>query len=166
MYTTISTYPLLLVVIHVRFEKTMKCIQTTGKKAVLSERAPNHDPTDVVLDIAYSGLCRTDVLVGSGVIPVAKGLVLGHECSGVVKFAPKDSLFSKGDRVVVNPVLEKGFLGVDRDGSFAEEMSISERNLISIPKNLDLKTAAYTEPVAAALIYLIPVFTRRKEGLS
>jgi threonine dehydrogenase-like Zn-dependent dehydrogenase len=42
-------------------------------------------------------------------------------------------------------------LGIDRDGSFAEQLCVPAANALPIPDVLSLRVAAYTEPVAAAL---------------
>jgi threonine dehydrogenase-like Zn-dependent dehydrogenase len=106
---------------------------------------------EVWIRVAYAGLCRTDVLVAQGEIPVHKERILGHECSGVISYVPTDSHLSVGMPVTINPLLSDGFIGIDRDGVFAEKIAVPPSAVVQLPETLSLCTAAFTEPIAAAL---------------
>ena len=125
-------------------------------------------PHDVVVRVAYAGICRTDVAVAEGRIPTRTPLVLGHEFSGVVDAVGSAvTRVAPGDRVTAMPVHDCGaclgcrdkldtcefpsMLGVDHDGAFAESVRLPERLVYEVPDELDLQTAAYAEPVAACL---------------
>ncbi len=125
-------------------------------------------PHDVVIRVAYAGICRTDVAVAEGRIATRTPLILGHEFSGVVdQVGSAVTRLAPGDRVTAMPVHDCGaclgcrekldtcefpsMLGVEHDGAFAESVRVPERLVYEIPDHLDLQTAAYTEPVAACL---------------
>ncbi|HYY11044.1 MAG TPA: alcohol dehydrogenase catalytic domain-containing protein [Kineosporiaceae bacterium] len=113
-----------------------------------------------VVDVAYSGLCGTDLHICSGHHPRAvPGLVLGHELSGTL---------ADGTRVVVNPLLSCGhcvtclagrphtcanlrLLGIDAPGGAAEQVAVPVANLVPLPADADLTAAAFAEPLAVAV---------------
>ena len=126
-------------------------------------------PDDVVLRVAFAGICRTDLLVADGRLPSRDPVILGHELSGVVHEAGPRAGFTVGERVTVAPLLPCGrcercrdghscsapeMLGVARHGAFAELLCVPASAVHRVPPSLPLRAAAYTEPVAAALAVL------------
>jgi threonine dehydrogenase-like Zn-dependent dehydrogenase len=105
----------------------------------------------VLIKPRYLGLCRTDLYVASNRIAIKEDLILGHEFSGVVLKVGSMSAFKEGDLVVVNPVTKNGFMGLNVNGALCEEVSIPEALVYPIPSGLDLVSAVYFEPIAAAL---------------
>jgi threonine dehydrogenase-like Zn-dependent dehydrogenase len=124
---------------------------------------------EAIIDVAYAGVCRTDLAVADGAIAVAEGRVLGHELSGwldgepvtVVPFAPCGEC---GECVAIGEggaaaaaSAARGrcesprWLGVDRDGAFAERVAVPRASVIRLPRDLPLALGAFVEPVAAAL---------------
>ncbi|HEU0034686.1 MAG TPA: alcohol dehydrogenase catalytic domain-containing protein [Kofleriaceae bacterium] len=95
----------------------------------------------VIVDIAYAGVCRTDLAVADGAIAVADGRVLGHELSGWVD----------GVAVTVIPFDGRSWLGIDRDGAFADRVRVPASSVLALPDGMSLRLGAYVEPVAAAL---------------
>ena len=90
-----------------------------------------------------AGVCRTDVAAALGKLPVRAGRVLGHEVAG---WTPEGRLAS------VRPRLRDGrFLGLDLDGAFADELVVPRASLVTLPGDMELRRAAFVEPVAAAL---------------
>lgn len=58
-------------------------------------------PDEVLIDVSFSGLCRSDLHEIEGVWPATCPTVLGHEASGVVrKVGERVSAFQPGDHVV------------------------------------------------------------------
>ena len=56
-----------------------------GELSVITTPPPRVSAsTDVVVKVAFSGVCGTDVHVLAKELPSAKSVVLGHEFSGVV----------------------------------------------------------------------------------
>lgn len=98
-------------------------------------------PTGCVVDVAFAGVCRTDVAVARGSIAVAEGRVLGHELSG----------WLDGQPVSVIPFVDRSWLGVDVDGAFADRVAVPRACVVPLPDGMSMLHGAYVEPVAAAL---------------
>jgi L-iditol 2-dehydrogenase len=135
---------------------------------------------DVLIRVVLAGICRTDVYVARGAIPVAEPRIIGHEFSGYVLDAGPKGGFRPGERVTVNPTvacgacagcrhagacLEPDFIGVQRDGGFAEQIVAPGRNVLGLPDGLSWRRAAYVEPVAAALSVLNAPIDPHERGL-
>ena len=120
----------------------MKALIRRSGGIALADIAP---PTgDAMIRVAFAGVCRTDLAVADGTIGVAEGRVLGHELSG----------WLDGEPVTVVPfdgAEPARWLGVDRDGGFAELVCVPRASVIPLPRALPLAWGAYVEPVAAAL---------------
>ncbi|MDF1569423.1 MAG: alcohol dehydrogenase catalytic domain-containing protein [Spirochaetaceae bacterium] len=144
----------------------------------LEERdIPEVGPDQVLVKVAYVGICGSDVSYFFGMSPLGtddgKGpLVLGHEFTGeVVEVGaiPKaKGLFSPGDLVVVNPVQYcnacemcddgKTHLcenmtvnGVTKDGAMADYVSADYTGVFKLPKGMSLSDGAFIEPMACAV---------------
>src|SRR3989304_2583925 len=95
---------------------------------------PEIGATEVLVRVAVVAYCRTDGYVAGDRIKTKTPLILGHEFSGVIeKVGGGVSKFKKDDRVAVMPILPDAhgrylgpMLGVDRDGAFAEYISVPE----------------------------------------
>jgi L-iditol 2-dehydrogenase len=135
---------------------------------------------DVLIQVVLAGICRTDVYVARGTLPVAEPRVLGHELAGVVLEAGPAAGFRPGDRVSVRPTLACGacagcavgedcadprFLGVHADGGFADQLVLPAAHVLRLPDDLPPRKAAYVEPVAAALAVLEAPLPRKGAGL-
>ena len=122
---------------------------------------------EVVIDVAFAGVCRSDLAAADGAAGVAPGRVLGHELAGRVAAvgAAVGGLLA-GDRVTAIPFQPCGaceacaaggrcasprWLGIDADGAFAERVRVPARGVVPLPAGLSLLRGAYAEPVAAAL---------------
>lgn len=135
------------------------------ENAVALREVPRPERRDGFIEVAVgaTGICRTDVYVANGEIAVEPPRILGHEFSGVVSFAPSGSSLAIGARVTAFPICNTGqqltgyggeMLGIHRDGSFAEFVSVPESTVIPIGSTLSYEEAAFSEPVAAALAVL------------
>ena len=121
----------------------------------------------LLVDVARTGLCGTDLHIYSGhhgrAVP---GLVLGHEMSGTL--ATDTAGLPAGTPVVVNPLLPCGhcatclagrphtcenlkLLGIDAPGGAAEQVAVPEGSLVPLPADADLDAAAFAEPLAVAV---------------
>src|SRR5581483_4568239 len=110
-------------------------------------------------------------------------LVLGHEFAGFVEDAGDESEWlSPGDRITVNPLVtcshcqfclagnesscqNTQFIGIDRDGCFAEFVRVPVSNVFKLPDNVSFLAAAYAEPVAAGLAVLKTAIEPSGRGL-
>ncbi len=123
--------------------------------SLASCRAPVARDGEVIVRVAYAGVCRSDLAAADGTIAVPAGRVLGHELAGRVEGAP----------VTVVPFADCGacacargrrcqrpsWLGIDRDGAFAEQVVVPFGCVRPLPAGMSLVHGAYVEPVAAAL---------------
>jgi threonine dehydrogenase-like Zn-dependent dehydrogenase len=125
---------------------------------------PNPPPGEALVRVVRAGICNTDLELLRGYYPYTG--ILGHEFVGVVEQGP-DHL--QGQRVVgeINAVCgqcrfcrsgqpthceNRTVLGiVNRNGAFAEYLSLPIENLHQVPDNVATDVATFTEPVAAAL---------------
>lgn len=120
---------------------------------------------DVKIRVAWCGLCATDVhkFEGkSGASPVIPPIILGHECSGIVIEVGKAvTAFKPGDRVAVDPSFHCGHCKFCQQGlvnfclnrrgvakGFADHICPPQQNVYKIPDSLDLRTAAFAEPLS------------------
>ncbi|MEU6663079.1 alcohol dehydrogenase catalytic domain-containing protein [Streptomyces sp. NPDC046821] len=126
---------------------------------------------DVVVEVVGTGVCGTDRKILLGKFPARPGVVLGHESVGVVReTGPQVRSVAVGDRVVVNPTLYCGWctpcsrgatnhcrhktgteIGVDRDGTYAEAVTLPERFVVRVPAGLSFRSAVLIEPLACVL---------------
>lgn len=129
------------------------------------------NPTDVFVEMEACSICGTDVHVLNdppGFIGT-KGIVLGHECVGIVRETGTDVQGLKpGDRVVLVPNVECGYcdycrmgypnlcqndsvMGVTSDGVFAEYFVAPEKVLTKIPDDMPKDLAVFCEPVKCVM---------------
>jgi L-iditol 2-dehydrogenase len=135
---------------------------------------------DVLIEVILAGICRTDLYVARGTLPVAEPRILGHEFAGRVLEAGPAAGFAPGEPVAVIPIIacgacvgcaadqtcaEPGFLGVQADGAFAERIVLPARAVLRVPASMPARRAAYVEPVAAALAVLNAPLDRASRGL-
>jgi (R,R)-butanediol dehydrogenase / meso-butanediol dehydrogenase / diacetyl reductase len=128
-------------------------------------------PGEVRLDVAYVGICGTDLHIKHGAMDgrVTIPAVIGHEMSGTVAAAGEGvSRWSPGDRVTVMPLDWCGrcpacvaghqhvcqnliFVGIDSGGAMQQNWTVPEGLLVGLPPGLGLKPGALAEPAAVAV---------------
>jgi (R,R)-butanediol dehydrogenase/meso-butanediol dehydrogenase/diacetyl reductase len=151
----------------------MKAAYYTGNKTFVIEdveQAPP-GPDEVQIDVAFCGICGTDLHAYHGVMDQRIGLhrVIGHEMSGTIgKIGADVSGWAVGDRVVVRPLDPCGhcpacdaghahichnlkFIGLDTDGAFQEKWNVPAHTLHRIPVGMAMDLAAFVEPLAVAV---------------
>ena len=147
-------------------ERIMRALVYNGPETIVFKNVPEPqiNKGDALVSIKAVGLCGSDMHAYLGHDERRPApLILGHEASGVVVGGKKD-----GKNVVINPLVSCGVCGAclsgranlcnereiismpPRQGAFAEQIAVPEKNLIEIPKKLDLKVAALAEPLATA----------------
>lgn len=135
-------------------------------------------PDEAVVDIAYGGICGSDLHYwmhgAAGASILRAPMLVGHEVVGTVREAASDgSGPAAGTRVAVHPATPGDVDGVryphDRpnlspgctylgsaarfphtDGAFAREVNLPTRMLRVLPDGLTLRDAALAEPAAVA----------------
>ena len=147
---------------------------------IIDAPRPETPPGHVLVKVSWAGICGTDrhEYTGPNFIPVTKPhrltgrtapLILGHEFAGTIaEIADDVTGWQRGDRVTANGTLscgvceacrsgrynicEKlGFVGVSRDGAFAEYVSVEAVRLFRVPDTLSLRHAVLAEPLACGI---------------
>lgn len=143
-----------------------------GRMLEVVEREPSGPGAgEVAVDVAYTGICGTDLHILHGVMDARVRLpaVLGHEMSGTIAAvgAGVDG-WVVGERVTVMPLAPCGdcpacragyshichhldFLGIDSPGSMQSCWNVSAEVLVALPAGLSLEHAALAEPTAVAV---------------
>jgi threonine dehydrogenase-like Zn-dependent dehydrogenase len=118
---------------------------------------PLPGPGEALVRVATVGMCRTDLLVASGAIPVLADTVLGHEFSGWIEDVGPGTVcaFAPGTLVAGDPTFpmadgRDGFIGVDVSGALASWIVMPVERLHRAD-GLTPHQAAYLEPVTAAM---------------
>ena len=139
-----------------------------GSQVAVAERPrPAAGDGTVLVDVAYCGLCGTDLHICAGEHPRARpGIVLGHEISGRLHAAAGG--LAAGTKVVVDPLVScatcrpcRGgrphtcanlrLLGIDLPGGAAEQVAVPADRVIPVSDAADLRLLAFAEPLAVAV---------------
>jgi len=155
-------------------------IKTSTSLAVTQQDKPQIQHADgVIIRVAMTGLCRTDVYVAEGIVPAGKDdLVLGHEFSGVVE-AVGDAVthIEAGDRVCVMPFFDvdqenarcryadSTMMGISHDGSIAEYAYVPAYTVYALPAEVSFMMGAYMEPICASMAVLKAHITPQQTGV-
>jgi len=131
----------------------------------ISVSKPVPETSEALIHVRYAGICTTDLEILNGYMSF-RGIP-GHEFVGVVEKSP-DPKWS-GKRVVgeINigcgtcPACLAGLerhcpnrkvLGIlNKNGAFAEYLTLPVKNLREVPSSISDKEAVFTEPLAASL---------------
>jgi L-iditol 2-dehydrogenase len=111
------------------------------------ERPVPASPTDVVVRLAFSGLCGTDVRrwIGRGMLP-GQWLNQGHEMAGIVEAVGTHVVTCKvGDRVCIQWYPYVG------GGAWADHLLIDERGVYILPAGVPLDVGVLAEPMATCV---------------
>jgi len=150
----------------------MKSVKITRPGSIQVEDVPMLTPAigEVIVSIAYSGICGSDVELRAGRRPaefVSYPVVPGHEWSGTVaKVAEGGNSSLLGRRVVGKNNLGCGQcascqadlpmfcaggyreIGFTEDGAWAEQLRVPAANVYVLEDDVDLRSAACLEPAA------------------
>lgn len=151
----------------------MRAALYVGNEAFrLEERPPRPpDPGEVRLEVAYVGICGTDLHIRHGAMDQRVSIpgVIGHEMSGTVADVGAGvGDYAPGDLVTVMPLDWCGrcpacvaghrhvchnlvFVGIDSAGAMQQSWTVPERLLVRLTPGLGLDRGALAEPVAVAV---------------
>jgi (R,R)-butanediol dehydrogenase/meso-butanediol dehydrogenase/diacetyl reductase len=141
--------------------------------AVVERPSPEPGPGQVVIDIAYCGICGSDLHLREVPALFPAGTVPGHEMSGAIAAVGEGVAgWSEGDRVSVLPFAQCGEceacrsgaeqvcgsavangvgLGTGRPGGYAERVLVDAQMLFSLPDSVDDQAGTLVEPAAVAV---------------
>ena len=161
----------------------MKAVQWYGQRdvRVVDVQDPEPGPSDVVIKVAWCGICGTDVdeyVNGPHLVPATTPnaltgaqapLTLGHEFAGdIVAVGAQVRGLRVGDRVTPDGLIFCGacfwclrhavhlcekvaLLGLTADGGLAEYCLAPARMCVPVPETLPLDQAALAEPVSVGV---------------
>ncbi|GIT92119.1 Zn-dependent alcohol dehydrogenase [Jannaschia pagri] len=131
---------------------------------------PPPGPGQVQIDVAYCGICGTDLHIYLGHMDARVGFerTIGHEMSGrIAALGEGVEGLAPGQPIVVRPLDHCGdcpacraghehichnltFIGIDNDGAFQQRWNVPAHTIHVLPDGLDLSHAALIEPLAVA----------------
>ncbi len=155
--------------------KTMKAVvkydSAPGATEVREVAVPDIGPSDVLVKVAYTGICGTDphIHLNKVSFKTAVPLILGHEFAGIVEITGKDvNGFSAGDRVTAETHADycgecmlchtnryhlcrhRNGYGFHTHGAFAQYIRVPAGILHRLPKGVGMKEASLIEPLCVA----------------
>jgi L-iditol 2-dehydrogenase len=124
-------------------------------------------PNEVLVEVAYTGICPWDVRAFSGKSSVAFPRVLGHECSGFVADLGENVKHVEiGQPVVVDFIVKCGVCPACRrglanrcqnptyqqyGGGYGDYVCLPLQNVYPLRPETDMKAAAFMEPLACVV---------------
>jgi 2-desacetyl-2-hydroxyethyl bacteriochlorophyllide A dehydrogenase len=134
-------------------------LEAPHKMTVGAQPDPEMGAGEVIVEVAASAICGTDVSIWAGKMPANIPVIPGHECTGTVAaLGAGTARLQKGDRVVLNPVtacgvchyclrgltnlcLNGGLRGREVPGTFAEFIAVKETEAYKIPDTVSFAAA-------------------------
>jgi 2-desacetyl-2-hydroxyethyl bacteriochlorophyllide A dehydrogenase len=149
----------------------MRAVTITAPKLLEIGAAPDPAPRpgEVVLAVAGSGICGTDLHIFEGEYPANLPVIPGHEFAGeVVAVGAGSTTLAIGDRVTADPNIpclhcrychegranlctNYAAVGVTQAGAAAEYVAVPHHLCVRLPDEVDLVHAALVEPLSCAL---------------
>lgn len=141
-----------------------------GNIEVSDVPVPHAGPGQVIIQVDSAGICGTDLHIYFDEFETYPPVTIGHEVAGrIVEIGANVKGWKEGDRVTTetyfytcgeclncrrgrrNLCPQRRSIGSKQDGAFAEFLLTPASNLIRIPDELDLESAALTEPLACTV---------------
>lgn len=141
-----------------------------GNVALQEVPEPVAGPGQVVIEVTAAGICGTDLHIYLDEFVTAPPVTMGHELAGrVVEVGAGVTGWHDGDRVTSetyfytcghcyhcrrgrpNLCPERRSIGSRADGAFARYLLLPATNLHHLPDELELESAALTEPLACTV---------------
>ncbi len=149
----------------------MKAIIRTEpmKVSAIEIEKPSAGEGEVIVRVAYAGICGSDIQRVREDNPKWNTIALGHEFSGIVdEVGPGVENIKPGARVAAVPLepchecewCQQGhyslcesysFVGSRKNGAFAEYVRVKASNIIPIGDDISLMQAALLEPITVSL---------------
>lgn len=165
----------------------MKALRKIGKGPghveVVNVPEPEPQANQVRLNVAYAGICGTDLHIYHGKFDkVRPPVTLGHELSGIVESVGAGvTNWQPGERVTVeseahvcgrcahcrsgqtNLCADRLALGYGVDGGFAEAIVVGQSALHRLPEGVSLEEGALCEPLSVA-VHAVNERSRLQDG--
>lgn len=149
----------------------MQAVVFPSPETIVVEQVPDPPPQseEVVVQVATTGICGTDVHIYRNEYMSDFPLIPGHEFVGtIVETGKAVTDFNVGDRVAVDPNLYCGRcyfcrtqqanhclnwegIGITRSGSFAQYVAAPARACYRVPDSLTDGQAAFIEPLSCVV---------------
>jgi 2-desacetyl-2-hydroxyethyl bacteriochlorophyllide A dehydrogenase len=149
----------------------MRAVVFPSPETIAVEQVPDPtpQPEEVIVQIAATGICGTDVHIYRNEYMSDFPLIPGHEFVGtIVETGKAVTDFNVGDRVAVDPNLYCGHcyfcrtqqanhclnwegIGITRSGSFAQYVAVPARACYGVPDRLTDGQAAFIEPLSCVV---------------
>ena len=159
-----------------KMKAVVKYADRAGATEIRDVPVPEIRKTDVLVEVAYVGVCGTDPHLhrNASAFKFERPFILGHEFAGtIVKLGEEVTGYSIGDRVTSETHAEfcgkcamcrqnnyhlcserKGY-GFHVDGALTKFVRVPERILHRVPENVSLREASITEPFCVAYKALV-----------
>jgi L-iditol 2-dehydrogenase len=147
-----------------------KIARGVGNIEVQDVSEPRPGSGQVVIEVNSSGICGTDLHIYLDEFETHPPVTIGHETAGtIVELGVEVNGWAVGDRVTTetyfytcgecrscrqgrrNLCLRRRSIGSKQDGAFARYLLTPASNLHRVPDELDLESAALTEPLACTI---------------
>ncbi|KAG1474051.1 hypothetical protein G6F56_000590 [Rhizopus delemar] len=152
-------------------EMTVASWENVGSIELTSKNVPVLKPGEVLVRVAASGICGTDLHICKGETPqAAKKVVIGHEFCGYVEDIHPEtlSMVKVGDLVAIDPNMpcnqctfcrNKKYhlcvnlfcIGVTVDGGMSQYVSVPARAAITVPSHVTPEVACLSEPLSCVV---------------
>jgi L-iditol 2-dehydrogenase len=159
-----------------KMKAVVKYADAPGATDLRDVPVPDIGKTDVLVEVAYVGVCGTDPHLHKNVsaFKFERPFILGHEFAGTIaQLGEEVAGFSVGDRVTSETharfcgkcalcrqnnyhlCRERKGYGFHVDGAFTKFVRVPERILHRVPANVSLREASITEPLCVAYKALV-----------
>jgi len=130
---------------------------------------PRLESSDVLVRVKATAICGTDVDIYNGKGGVRFPVIPGHEAAGEIEaVGSKVATVKPGDRVVIDPAVacghcfwcksglqnlcpHGGLMGREKNGTFAEYVSVPESNVYKLPDEASFEEATMVTTLATVL---------------
>lgn len=149
-------------------KQTLTAVLGAPRRLEIVERdRPTAGPGEVVVQVAATAVCHTDLEIYTGRHPgVRYPVVMGHEATGTVDAAgPGVSGIEPGQHVIINPIIacgrcdscargaenlcrNAGLFGREVEGSLSQYVRLAARYVHALPARLSLAAATLIETLA------------------
>lgn len=148
----------------------MKLAAGVGNVGISDIPEPALITNHVIIEVAYTGICGTDLHIYHDEFRTVPPVVMGHEISGrIVAVAPEITQFQLGERVTTetyyhtcttcthcrngrpNLCLQRKSIGSAVHGGFTRLVRVPATNIHRIPDQVNDQAAALTEPLACVV---------------